>query len=246
MTPGEPVLIPPSAVVLRPMGDGPFPTVIMMHGCGGRQPFMFHYAEAFRDAGYAVVVVDSFAHRGIDRLNAHLTVCTGLRLRGRERAEDLFSVIDWSTQQDWCDGDQLAAAGWSHGGWTIMDAMCLASSRPELLARAARLRQILVVYPYCGPPSLTRSQGWGALRPQVTAILGGRDAVVGARTPARALERLSRDGVPVRVYTYEDATHAFDDDHATDPRTRFRVDLRDQTTAIAVAALATALTSPKP
>jgi len=246
MTPGDPVLIPPSAVVLRPKDDGPVPTVIMMHGCGGRQPFMFHYAEAFRDAGFAAVVVDSFAHRGIDRLNAHLTVCTGLRLRGRERAEDLFAVIDWLSEQDWCKTDRIAAAGWSHGGWTIMDAMSLASSRSELLARAARLRQVLVVYPYCGPPSLTRSHGWGPLRPQVTAVLGGRDAVVGTGAPSRAMERLMRDGVPVNLHTFDDATHAFDDDHATDPRTRFRADLRDRTTSIAVAALTSALTDPKP
>ena len=144
MPPGDPVLIPPSVAVLRPSGRGPFRTIIMMHGCGGRQPFLFHYAEAFRNAGLAAVVVDSFAHRGIDRLSAHLTVCTGLRLRGRERANDLYAVIDWLCEQDWCDTDQISAAGWSHGGWAVMDAMSLAGSRPDLLARAARVRQVLV------------------------------------------------------------------------------------------------------
>ena len=237
MTPGDPVLIPPSAVVLCPTGNGPFPTVIMMHGCGGRQPFLFHYAEALRDAGLAAVVVDSFAHRGIDRLHAQLTVCTGLRLRGRERADDLFAVIDWLSEQDWCASDQLSAAGWSHGGWSIMDAMCLAGSRPDRLARAAKVRQVLVVYPYCGPTSLTQRHGWGPLRPEVTAIICGRDAVVGARAPSRALDRLSRDGVSIRIHMFDDATHAFDDDQATDPRTRFRPDLREQATRLAVAAL---------
>ena len=237
MPPGDPVLIPPSVAVLRPSGRGPFRTIIMMHGCGGRQPFLFHYAEAFRNAGLAAVVVDSFAHRGIDRLSAHLTVCTGLRLRGRERANDLYAVIDWLCEQDWCDTDQISAAGWSHGGWAVMDAMSLAASRPDLLERAARVRQVLVVYPYCGPTSLTKERGWGPLGPLVTAILGGRDAVVGAKAPSRALDRLSRDGVPVRLHVFDDATHAFDDDQATDPRTRFRPDLRDQVISLAVAAL---------
>ena len=246
MTPVDPILIPPSVVVLRPAGSGPFPTVIMMHGCGGRQPFMFHYAEAFREAGLAAVVVDSFAHRGIDRLNAHLTVCTGLRLRGRERAADLFAVIDWLSQQDWSDADRLAAAGWSHGGWTIMDAMSLAGTHPDLLRRSAKLRQVIVVYPYCGPPSMTQGQGWGPLRPTVTAVIGGRDAVVGARAPSRALARLSRDGVVVNLHTFDDATHAFDDDKATDPRTRFRADLRDRATSLAIDALRSDLTDRKP
>ena len=207
---------------------------------------MFHYAQAFREAGLAAVVVDSFAHRGIDRLNAHLTVCTGLRLRGRERAADLFAVIDWLSRQDWCAADRLAAAGWSHGGWSIMDAMSLAGTRQDLLGRAAKLRQVLLVYPYCGPTSLTQGHGWGPLRPEVTAILCGRDAVVGARAPSRALDRLSRDGVVVRLHMFDDATHAFDDDQATNPRSRFRTDLRDRATSIAIAALSCDLTERKP
>jgi len=238
MTPGDPVLIPPTVEVFRPPGGGPFSTVVMMHGCGGRQPFLLNYAQAFRDAGLAVVLVDSFAHRGIDRLNAHLTVCTGLRLRGRERAEDLFAVIDWLSAQDWCDKDRISAAGWSHGGWAIMDAMSLAGRRQDLSAKAARVRQVLLIYPYCGPPSLTHKMGWGPLRPGVTAILGGRDAVVGDKAPSRALDRLARDGVWVRLHTFQDATHAFDDDQASDPRSRFRGDLRDQSIALATAALA--------
>ena len=79
MPPGDPVLIPPSVAVLRPSGRGPFRTIIMMHGCGGRQPFLFHYAEAFRNAGLAAVVVDSFAHRGIDHAlggESAPTICT--------------------------------------------------------------------------------------------------------------------------------------------------------------------------
>lgn len=237
MKPSDPVMIPPSALVVRPPGTGPFPTVVMMHGCGGRQPFLFHYAEAFREAGVAAVVVDSFAHRRIDRLSAHWTVCTGLRLRGRERAEDLFAVIDWLLEQDWCDADRLSAAGWSHGGWAIMDAMSLAGARPDLRARATKLIQVFLVYPYCGPPSLTQSRGWGQLRPNVTAVLGGRDAVVGVRAPARALDRLARDGVPVNLHVFDEATHAFDDDQASDPRSRFRPELRIQAISLAISGL---------
>ena len=123
------------------------------------------------------------------------------------------------------------------GGWAIMDAMSLARSRSDLQRLAVRLRKILLIYPYCGPPSLTPCKGWGTLRPDVTAILGGRDVVVGARGPARALDRLSRDGVSVKTHIFDDATHAFDDDQASDPRSRFRPDLRRQAMSLAVSAL---------
>lgn len=235
MTSSEEVMLPPAARVFRPSGPGPFPTVIMMHGCGGLQPFLFEYGKAFGDAGLAVVIVDSFAHRKISRLSAHLTVCTGLQLRGRERAQDLFEVIDWLTQQKWSSAGQIIAAGWSHGGWAIMDAMSLAGSRADLMARAGNIRGVLLIYPYCGPFSQTAAKGWGELRPKVTAILGQDDAVVGVQAPLRALGRLINDGVSVDTHIYDDATHAFDDDRASDPRSRFRADLRERAISLAVA-----------
>ena len=118
-----------------------------------------------------------------------------------------------------------------------MDALSLAGSHPDLLPRAAKVRQVLLIYPYCGPPSLTRNTGWGPLRPNVTAILGGRDAVVGSAAPSRTLDRLARDGVQVDLHVFKNATHAFDDDLASDPRSRFRPDLRDKAISLAVAAL---------
>lgn len=237
MTQGDRVALPLEARVLRPPGAGPFPTVIMMHGCGGLQPFLFHYATAFRDAGLAAVVVDSFAHRRISRFSAHLTVCTGLRLRGAERAVDLFAVLDWLSDQSWCAPGRISAAGWSHGGWAIMDAMALASRAPKRLACAQSIEGVVLIYPYCGPPSLTLSRGWGPLRPKVTAILGGRDAVVGARSPKQTLDRLSRDGASVTLHMFADATHAFDDDQASDPRSQFRSDLRDKAISLAIRAV---------
>jgi dienelactone hydrolase len=45
----------------------------------------------------------------------------------------------------------------------------------------------------------------------------------------------------VDVLTFPDATHAFDDDDANDPRTRYRADLRATAEQYYVRALRTAL-----
>ena len=211
--------------VLRPQGDGPVPTALLLHGCGGQQPLQRRYAQAIVAAGGAAVLVDSFAHRGIGRVSAHLTVCTGLRLRGTTRARDLFEGIQWVRRQPWCDPHRLSAIGWSHGAWTIMDALAMAGRQDTLRPIAAQLKAVGLIYPYCGPPALTQAQGWGGLVPQVTAIIGGRDSVVGARAPRKAFDRLQYDQIPVDLHLFEDATHAFDDDDASDPRTRYRPDL---------------------
>ena len=49
---------------LMPEGEGPFPVVIQMHGCGGKKNLQERWAEVAK-AGWAVIVVDSYAHRKI-------------------------------------------------------------------------------------------------------------------------------------------------------------------------------------
>jgi dienelactone hydrolase len=183
------------------------------------------YAEAAVRAGVASLVIDSFAPRQIPRRLAQATVCTGLRLRGAERSSDLFAALLWLERQTWVDQDRIAAAGWSHGGWTIMDALAGSYAACGLLDggphRLKRLKAAFLVYPYAGPPSLTARHGWGDNRPVVAAVLGTRDTVSGQSLPRRALDRLSRDGLDVEIVAFEGATHAFDDPDANDPRSRY-------------------------
>ena len=229
-----------SADVLLPEGPGPFPVVVQMHGCGGVLPMQRRYAEAARQAGVAAVILDSLAPRGIARQEALLTICTGLRLRGAERAADLRTALDWIAEQPWADPDRVAAAGWSHGGWSIMEALAADDGH----AGVAGLKLAVVVYPYCGPLARTASHGWGGNRPRVLACLGGRDAVVGRLAPRRAVNRLKADGLDVDLLAFEDATHCFDDDHANDPRAVHRPDLAAVLSARYVAALRGALIEP--
>ena len=214
--------------LVKPDGPGPFPVVVQLHGCGGIQPMQLRYAEAAREAGFAAVVLDSLAPRGIGRREAQLTVCTGARLRGDERAVDLLAILAWLSDQPWADADRVIAAGWSHGGWTVMDALAGASRDRAPAHLLDAVKAVVVIYPYAGALSRSRRLGWGERRPKVSALLGGRDAVVGWRAPQRAFDRLEADGLDVRVLTLLEATHCFDDENASDPRTHYRPDLEEQ------------------
>lgn len=230
--------------VVKPAGEGPFPVSIQYHGCGGLMPMMDHYAEAAAEAGVAAVIVDSYKPRRMSRVDGHLLVCTGAVLRGGRRAADVHAMLAWLETQGWADQTRIAAAGWSHGGWTLMDAFAQGPSASRLTGLAdadvrmlARLKGLFLVYPYASFPSLTSSRGWNGAKPKVHAILGGRDMVVGTRNPQRALERLKADGVPVQTVLMPDATHSFDDTMAIDPRTRYRPDLAAKARELYVAAL---------
>ncbi len=221
-----------SARVVKPAGRGPFPVLLEFHGCGGLVPLQGHYAQAAAKAGFAAVIVDSFKPRRMSRLDGHLFVCTGAVLRGSQRAADVYAMLAWLETQAWADTKRIAAAGWSHGGWTLMDALALGSATQKATGltdadpkRLARLKGVFLVYPYASFPSLTSQRGWRGARPPVSAIIGGRDTVVGTKAPLKALERLKADGVSVDAEVYAEATHSFDDDAAVDPRTRYRPDL---------------------
>jgi dienelactone hydrolase len=222
----------PHATILKPQGFGPFPTVFQFHGCGGLRPMQKPYAEAALGAGYAVVIVDSFRPRGLSRLDGSMLVCTGMALHGAERAADVFSLYEWAKGQDWIRNDRVVMSGWSHGGWTVMDALALRDRAPRFCRLSdlppeplKGLRGAVLIYPYAAWPSMTYGRGWGEARPKVFALLCGKDQVVGTRYPPRALDRLERDGVPVERLVFPDATHAFDDEKASDPRARHRPDL---------------------
>lgn len=216
--------------VLRPDGPGPFPTVVQLHGCGGRKAVQDRYAEAARAAGAAAIVVDSFAHRGIGRAEAYATVCTGLRLRGQERAGDLIAALEWARRQTWADAARLTAAGWSHGGWTVLDGFALQPGaqmeRATGLANLpedvwAGVRSAFLVYPYCGVAALARRSGWRFTPSRSIAIAAGRDHVVGTGASLRTLEALRQAGATLDIHLFSEATHAFDEAEARDLRVRY-------------------------
>jgi dienelactone hydrolase len=223
--------------VFKPEGAGPFPVALILHGCGGKTPFLEAYAQTAVEAGYAAIVVDSLKPRGMSTLDAKLLVCTGVRLHGLKRAADLFAVMAWLEGQAWADHQQIFLAGWSHGGWTIMDGYAVGDNAARVTGLAdadpltlrTRVKGALLVYPYAGYPSLTSRRGWGEGTPKVWSVLAGKDQVVGWKYPRLALERLARDGVAVDTLFLADATHAFDDDKANDPRAKHRPDLFSQT-----------------
>ena len=227
-----------AASVVKPPGEGPFPVVFQMHGCGGLRPFMAGYTEAALGAGAAVITVDSFKPRGLNRLSASCLVCTGLRLKGAERAADVYALYHWARHEPWIDPGRIAFAGWSHGAWTIMDALALGpraeryTGLTDLPAEPLQgLAAAVLVYPYAAYPAMTIPHGWHGATPKVSALLCGKDQVVGIRYPARAIDRLERDGVPVQRLIFPDATHAFDDEGANDPRAKHRPDLVEQAQA---------------
>ena len=217
----------PHIRVVKPEGEGPFPVVLQFHGCGGLKPLQFVYANAAREAGWAACVVDSYAHRRIGRRQAYATVCSGLRLHGSERAGDLYAALEWARRQAWADATRAALAGWSHGGWTVADALSMSRAAAERATRIAPLPEEMLagvvaaflVYPYAGIGSAATAKGW-RVRPKTVAVVCGKDSIVGKTAPMKLARRLTHDEVPIATEFFAAATHAFDEEGANDLRVR--------------------------
>jgi len=211
----------------RPDREGRVPVVVMLHGCGGPRPFIDDMANVVAESGAAAIQIDSFAPRRISRVAAFATVCTGATLRGGERAGDLYAAIAWARRQSWVDPERIIAIGWSHGSWTIMDALSLRSGAEMerytgLTGLSAEplqgLAATLLVYPYTGIGSFVGKREW-RMAPESAAIIAQHDFIVGETRSA--ITRQRDRGAPIEIHLFEGATHAFEDAHAEDPRVRY-------------------------
>ncbi len=218
LRPGVRVFLPESV-------DEPVPAILFFHGCGGERPMHTAYAEAIAEAGFGALLVDSFAPRGIGRLGAMTQVCSATRLMGQERAADVFAALEIARETDGVDPERLVLAGWSHGGWTLLDAMSFVSEgvRPPALIDGDvsfdGVVRIVPIYPYCGFPA--RASGRiGPGLPPVEMVLAERDMVAPHADCERLAHRAIEAGVEMDYAVWEDVTHAFDDTDAPaiDPR----------------------------
>ncbi|MCZ8195370.1 dienelactone hydrolase [Brevundimonas sp.] len=205
----------PHAAVFGPDDDRPRPTALLFHGCGGLRPHLPRYAEAARDAGWRAVIVDSYAPRGWRRELAMAMVCTGLTFHGDRRAGDVLAAIAGVSARSDVDADALLLAGWSHGGWGIMEAMS-ADRRPGTLGLANPgdvaldgVRGAFLAYPYVGFAAFNRRRPWRHC-PRTLAIVARRDHLTTVRNAEGILDMVRSCGAEVETWIAE-GTHAFDE-----------------------------------
>jgi len=106
---------PIPAVYELPRGRGPFPAVIILHGCGGRGASQLIWARRLNGWGYATLIPDSMTPRGVDG------VCDPEAqelVTPRDRVGDVGSAVAWLRTRPEIDSGRIAVLGQSHGGAT--------------------------------------------------------------------------------------------------------------------------------
>jgi dienelactone hydrolase len=210
----------PHVAAYGPPDDRPRPAVLLFHGCGGVKGHLPVYAEAAAQAGFRAYVVDSYAARRWPPAYGLVTVCTGMAFRGWERAGDIAASVQGVSALPGVDACKIALAGWSHGGWGIMELMASPlTARGEIgvsdphNADLSGVRGVFLAYPYIGPIAVRRTAPW-ARTPAAFALIARRDHLTTVRNAERVYSAIG--GVPVERWIAE-GTHAFDEPNCLPP-----------------------------
>jgi dienelactone hydrolase len=195
------------AVLYRPAGDGPFPAIVAMHGCGGlvdragkdRRDYI-DWAEHLVGAGFAVLFPDSYTSRG---LGPQCTIQRRHVRPDRERQADAFAARAWLQSNKWVQADKVALLGWSNGGvaalWAVRPRAAPKDGQPDF-------RSAIVFYPGCRRLNDT---AWSARIPTLI-LLGALDDWTRARDCEQMIAQARGRSAHATIVTYRGAHHYFD------------------------------------
>ena len=210
-----------------PPGPGPFPTVLLIPGCGGIRrglgpnPIMDEYAQSALKAGWAAAILDSYGPRGWDPDWARRRVCAGARLQGLFRTADILAGLDLLAQDPRVDRQHVRVAGWSHGGWALGDLVTLHGDE-DFAQTMAGVEAIRLMYPFCAPPARGGRRDW-TWSGDVDLVMAQLDVVQPPDGCMPLVERARKAGATVKITIVPGVTHAFDERVQT-PESAFRFD----------------------
>jgi len=208
----QPVEIPLSSGMLhaqlyKPEGEGPFPTVIALHGCGGLGgrsdavlPRYRDWAERLLRAGNAVLLPDSYGSR---ELGPQCRVKEMHVKARRERVADVAASRAWLMKQSWVARDRVSLIGWANGASALLWAV-----RPQSAARDAApdFRAAIAFYPDC---RISAGLGWSARVPTLV-LIGANDDIASPPACRQMVDGARGRSALTRIVIYPSAYHDFD------------------------------------
>ena len=178
-----------------PPGDGPFPAVVMLHGCGGVRSNAYRWARHLEAHGYATLVLDSFGPRRVSE------ICTDFRrVSVARRIADARAALGLLMRHPSISPDRVAVMGFSNGAVVALDtAETLRST-----GATERFSAVVALYPECRK----RAPFYDV---PVQILIGDQDDWTLAGSCRQLAVEASSVGRAIELTIYPGAAHAFDD-----------------------------------
>jgi dienelactone hydrolase len=185
----------------RPDGAGPFPAIVLLHGCNGfPEQLDQNWGVKITAWGYVTLTIDRFGPRRLKN------TCRGGG--PPDMAFDAYRALDFLVQQRFVDPRRVVVVGFSQGGW-----LSLSSIERGTVEQASekKFRAAAAFYPPCtavkGPmtvPTLIligESDDWTPAD-ACRKLVNGQDDL--------GISRPKGEGQPMQLIVYPGAHHAFD------------------------------------
>jgi len=187
--PGTPLI----GYLTRPPGEGPFPAVVVLHGCTGLSPSVRKtWSERLSSWGYAVLFVDSFSTRGIDETCDHRGLLA-------DRVYDAYGALEFLSKLSFVDPRRIALSGSSAGGTTTLEAV-QAGGAEQLMER--KFKAAIAYYPNCSAAN-------GDMAVPTLILIGELDDWTPAQKCQAMVAEHGGKGSAVQLEVFKGARHAF-------------------------------------
>jgi len=203
-TPGAPLDVP--GWEYRPNGGpGPFPAVVLFHGCHGVSASNHEWARWFREQGYVALVVDSWRARGIgDGCDARTP-----DVPSTERFDDAVGALRFLQAKRYVDRNGIGAIGWSNGG-----VFAIAVINGPSLERARRRGVTLPEPGFAAAVGVYPGGCFSLVHELVTrpllVLLGDADDWTIPGPCVEMVERMRQRGADATIVLYPGVYHYFD------------------------------------
>lgn len=192
-----------SGELYRPAGEGPFPAVVALHGCGGRRQAsddaLGHMVAAL---GWVLLAVDSFGPRDI----AHR--CAVEAGPPVDRVMDAYGSLQYLASLPFVDAGRIAVLGFSQGAMIALSAVRLGGIETQF---DRHFSAAVAYYPLCHEQNFSVP---------TLILIGELDDWTPAKECQAMMARRSSEGAAVRLVVYPGAWHAFNFPRAS-PTTAF-------------------------
>jgi dienelactone hydrolase len=190
-----------SGELLFPEGAGPFPAIVLAHGCEGNRNVEPVWGPYLRKAGYATFNIDSLRGRGLNE------VCTQpFALSPLQRVPDSYGALRLLAAHPKIDAKRVALMGFSHGGIVTMLASTAWGKEKFAPDGQPSFRAFFPFYPYCNTIFPERNR----VSAPVRIHTGGADDWTPAKPCGELAASLKAAGQDVGISIYPGAYHSFD------------------------------------
>jgi dienelactone hydrolase len=185
--------------LIKQKGDGPFPAVVLLHGCdgmGGAGSDLYRmWASRLKSWGYITLLVDSFAPRGDS------FICSNDELMKKyvpQRAMDAHDAQSYLAGLRFVDPKRIAVMGWSHGALSTIASVSEMTGKKIVPFQAS-----IAFYPYC-------YKTLDDLDAPLMILIGGLDDWCPAELCSANIPKGGKTKHEVVLKVYPGAYHSFD------------------------------------